>query len=278
MNKTTTPALAGLPQVKALKIDSSECSIKEIVETILKYRGKFDIWVKTPKFRSLTKNGWLIFKCSINSKNSIGEQPYSFKRAMDFSLGLLFLLLSTPVFVVTAVLIKISSKGWSVIFSQPRVDNKEKLFTFYKFRTMNHCPSETLHYEFMQKSIKGESSNNKVHKMVDDPRITTIGKVLRRSSIDELPQLINVIKGDMSLIGPRPPIPYEVKIYENWQRARFQAKPGMTGLWQVMGRSFLSFDEMVLLDLYYALNQSFKLDLFILFRTLPALLLFRGAF
>jgi len=126
--------------------------------------------------------------------------------------------------------------------------------------------------------IKDKYNNRPVFKLTDDPRITGIGKVLRRTSLDELPQLINVLKGEMSLVGPRPPIAYELGHYKEWHRKRLEAKPGLTGLWQVSGRSSVPFNEMVLLDLYYIGHWSLVMDLEILVRTIPVVLLGKGAY
>lgn len=244
---------------------------KEIVEMVLKYRDKAEVWIKTPLFPRLSKNGYLIFKKG-------AYKPYLLKRGFDIFVSVLAIILLSPVFAGVAILIKCTSKSSKepVIFKHQRLSNY-KPFLFYKFRTMEYSNDSEIHYEYMKKSIRGEA-RGKVYKLVDDPRVTSAGKWLRRVSLDEIPQFINVLRGDMSLIGPRPPIPYEVNLYEDWQKVRFTAKPGMTGLWQVLGRSLLSFNEMVVLDLFYATNISFKLDLYILINTVPAVFFLRGAY
>ena len=154
-----------------------------------------------------------------------------------------------------------------------------RIFLFYKFRTMRADSDESLHRDYQRKNIAGDPEANVgderrpiYGKLLDDPRITRAGRGLRRWSLDELPQLLNVLRGDMSVVGPRPPIPYEVEAYELWHRERLDLKPGLTGLWQVSGRNRLAFDEMVRLDLFYIENWSLLLDLKIILRTLPVML------
>lgn len=153
-----------------------------------------------------------------------------------------------------------------------------RIFLFIKFRTMRAGADDSVHRDYQRKYIAGQPDTNRgdevrpVYKLHDDPRVTRVGHVLRRLSLDELPQLLNVLRGDMSVVGPRPPIPYEVEAYELWHRKRLDMKPGLTGLWQVSGRNRLSFDEMVRLDLFYIENWSLLLDLKIILRTLPVML------
>ncbi|MFZ5518016.1 MAG: sugar transferase [Candidatus Zhuqueibacterota bacterium] len=207
------------------------------------------------------------------------------KRTMDFvgaGLGLVFL---SPVMITVAALIKLTSPG-SVIFQQTRTGFKGQNFKFYKFRTMFVDQNEQIHQNYIKDFIGSNhayttdsASSQKIFKITEDPRITWIGRILRRTSIDELPQLLNVLKGEMSLVGPRPPIPYEVEFYDIWHRRRFlEAKPGITGLWQVLGRSSISFNEMVRLDLAYANNWSIWLDLKILFKTVKIVCFMKGAY
>lgn len=205
------------------------------------------------------------------------------KRGMDILGSLILLIFCAPVFAAIAAAIKLSSKG-PVFFKQERVGQFGRCFTFLKFRSMKVNNDAREHKEYMEKLIAGqatrvsqEKNGEGVYKLVNDRRITGIGKILRKTSLDELPQLINVLRGDMSLVGPRPPIPYEVGVYQTWHRGRvLQAKPGMTGLWQVMGRSRTRFDDMVRLDLRYATSWSLWLDLKILLRTPAAVL--KGAY
>ncbi len=153
-----------------------------------------------------------------------------------------------------------------------------RVFLFYKFRTMRVDADDAAHREYQRRFIAGAPDANlgdderPAYKLRGDTRVTRVGNVLRRLSLDELPQLLNVVRGDMSIVGPRPPIPYEVEAYDLWHRKRLDMKPGLTGLWQVSGRNRLSFEEMVRLDLYYIENWSLLLDLKIILRTLPVML------
>jgi exopolysaccharide biosynthesis polyprenyl glycosylphosphotransferase len=206
------------------------------------------------------------------------------KRALDIVGSSAALLFFSPLFVVIAVLVKLTSKG-PVLFKQPRLGQFGKTFTCLKFRSMHANNDLKIHQEFMKNLIsgefkgKGDGKSKRVFKMTDDPRITRIGRIIRRSSLDELPQFINVLKGEMSLVGPRPPLAYEYEEYDLWHRRRvLEVKPGITGLWQVNGRSRVSFDEMVRLDLRYARTWSIALDLQILARTPLAVLFGDGAY
>jgi lipopolysaccharide/colanic/teichoic acid biosynthesis glycosyltransferase len=205
--------------------------------------------------------------------------PRVFKRAIDVLGSILALLIFSPVFLVIALAIKLNSRG-PVLFRQQRVGQYGALFTFLKFRSMYTNSDPRSHMEYVRRMIAGEAkkqpSNGNgegVYKLTDDDRITRVGAFLRRSSLDELPQLFNVLKGEMSLVGPRPPLPYEVAVYDLWHRRRLlEAKPGITGLWQVSGRNRIDFDEMVRLDLTYAKTWSPWLDVKILLRTPRAVL------
>ncbi|WP_376788436.1 undecaprenyl-phosphate glucose phosphotransferase [Thermoflexus sp.] len=200
--------------------------------------------------------------------------PWQFrlKRAMDLVLAALLLLLSAPLMALIALAIKLDSPG-PVIFRQVRVGKEGRLFTMYKFRTMR------VGAEQEQERLRAlNEASGPLFKIRNDPRVTRVGRILRRLSLDELPQLINVLKGEMSLVGPRPPVPAEVEAYKPWQRQRLAAVPGMTGLWQISGRSDLTFDEMCLLDIYYIENWSPLLDLEIMLRTIPRVLMGEGAY
>lgn len=194
------------------------------------------------------------------------------KRALDFSVALLGLLLCWPIFLLIAIAIKLDSPG-PVLFKQMRVGKGGREFVFYKFRTMRAGAEE----EQAALNALNEASGP-LFKIRDDPRLTRVGKFLRRTSLDELPQIYNVLRGEMSLIGPRPPLPSEVVEYLPWQRQRLEVSPGMTGLWQVSGRSELTFDEMCLLDIYYIEHWSPALDAEILLRTIPKVLFGEGAY
>jgi lipopolysaccharide/colanic/teichoic acid biosynthesis glycosyltransferase len=203
------------------------------------------------------------------------------KRAMDMAGSCFALLMSAPMFVIIAVAIRMTSKG-AIFFRQKRVGIDGREFTLYKFRTMRADNDPSQHREYMAKLIAGvaekvPAEGKGVYKLANDSRITPIGKLLRKTSMDELPQFLNVLKGDMSLVGPRPGIAYEVAAYKPWHRRRvLQVKPGITGLWQVTARSQVGFDEMVRLDLRYAEGWSPWLDFKILMRTPAAVV--KGAY
>lgn len=207
------------------------------------------------------------------------------KRMIDIVGSALALLLCSPLFLAIALAVKVSSRG-PVLFRQQRVGQYGKLFTFLKFRSMYVNNDHEVHQKFVTELIASEAkgqatgnNGNEQFKIKDDKRITRIGKFLRRTSLDELPQLINVLKGEMSLVGPRPPIPYELAAYQTWHRRRvLEAKPGITGVWQVAGRSRVRFDEMVRMDLRYAMAWSPWLDLKILLRTPIAVIRGSGAY
>ncbi len=198
------------------------------------------------------------------------------KRASDILISGFAVIILSPVLVVISLMVKRDSRG-PAMFRQERVGMDGRIFLCYKFRTMYADADETAHREAYRKNILGDAEANAgdknrpvFGKVKDDDRVTRTGRWLRRSSLDELPQLFNVLKGDMSIVGPRPPILYEVEGYELWHRKRLDMKPGITGLWQVSGRNRLTFDEMVRTDLYYIENWSLWLDLKIIFLTLPA--------
>ena len=194
------------------------------------------------------------------------------------------LVLFSPIMLAIAAAIKLTSPG-PIIFKQERFGLLGKKFEFLKFRSMYINNDPNIHRKYVEKLIKKEIKNDgngegvDVYKIKDDPRITTVGKFLRKTSLDELPQFINVLKGEMSLVGPRPPIPYEVEKYDIWHKRRvFAIEPGITGLWQVKGRSRTTFDDMVRLDLKYIRNWSLWLDLKILIRTPWVVLSGKGAY
>lgn len=206
------------------------------------------------------------------------------KRALDVVVSATVLLILSPIYLAIAVAIKITSEG-PVLFRQQRVGQYGKLFTVLKFRSMKVNNDHSVHKEYVMKLIKNEAEakgadgGKGVYKLTADTRITALGRFLRRTSLDELPQIINVLKGDMSLVGPRPPIPYELAAYQTWHRRRIlEAKPGVTGLWQVTGRSSVKFDDMVRLDLRYATSWSLWMDIKILLMTPRAVIKGAGAY
>lgn len=200
----------------------------------------------------------------LESEHFQGYKLYcGFKRVFDFCFATAALITLSPVLLIICLLIKMESKG-PAIFKQKRVGNNGKVFTFYKFRSMYADCDQKLHQQHVQQIISG---NINMSKLKDDPRITRIGYVLRATILDELPQIINVIKGDMSLIGPRPHPCYEVAQYKDWQKARLVVLPGITGLWQINKWVCTSYDEAIQIDLDYVENMSFSLDLKIFIKT-----------
>jgi lipopolysaccharide/colanic/teichoic acid biosynthesis glycosyltransferase len=201
-------------------------------------------------------------------------------RALDILGALCMLVLLSPLLVVLAIAVRLDSPG-PVLFRQRRLGRDLEPFTVKKFRTMHHGATHDRHREFVLGLIKGDNpqpgATGSPYKIVGDQRVTRVGRVLRRSSLDELPQLLNVLRGEMSLVGPRPPIPYEVDHYPAHWFARFAVKPGITGLWQVNGRSEVPLEEMVRLDVEYARRRSLWFNLTLLARTVPAVLSGRGA-
>jgi exopolysaccharide biosynthesis polyprenyl glycosylphosphotransferase len=204
------------------------------------------------------------------------------KRALDIVLSLALLVTLSPLFLLIAALVKLTSAG-PVFFRQERVGQMMKPFMMLKFRTMRVNNDHAIHHQFVSEFIKssgrnGEAAKKTLFKIADDPRVTSVGRVLRRTSLDELPQFWNVLIGEMSLVGPRPPLAYEVVQYKSWHRRRvMEAKPGLTGLWQVTGRSRTTFDEMVRLDLRYARTYSVWTDIKILLATPRAVFSGKGA-
>lgn len=194
------------------------------------------------------------------------------KRPLDVLASLAGLFILSPVFLILAAMVKFDSRG-PVFFKQMRVGKDGREFEFYKFRSMVQDAEELKNKLMHLNELEGP-----VFKISDDPRITPIGRFLRRTSLDELPQLFNVLRGDMSLVGPRPPLPAEVANYESWQRQKLSVLPGITCLWQISGRNHIGFTEWMRLDIEYIRRQSLGVDVKILVRTLPAVLLRKGAF
>jgi lipopolysaccharide/colanic/teichoic acid biosynthesis glycosyltransferase len=212
------------------------------------------------------------------------SDSYLLKRPIDVLGALLALLLFSPLMLVTALAVKLSSPG-PIIFRQTRLGRGGVPFTFYKFRSIVADGDDRIHRDYVKSLIQGDYANTDqqdavepLYKIKADPRVTWVGRFIRKTSIDELPQLFNVFKGDMSLVGPRPPIVYEAEIYQSWHLRRvLDIKPGMTGLWQVEGRSKVTFDEMVRMDLRYVRGCSLSMDLRILAKTFPVVLSCEGA-
>ena len=227
----------------------------------------------------------LVLYPDLSLHNASKRLSRSLKRLIDVSGSLLALILLAPFLAIIGLVIKLTSEG-PIFFRQERLGQYGAPFTFLKFRSMYTDTDAAIHREYITQFITGSAEQHQsddngsiVYKLTRDPRVTSVGRFLRRTSLDELPQFLNVLRGEMSLVGPRPPIAYECDRYQTWHRRRLlEVKPGITGLWQVSGRSKLKFDDMVRLDLRYAKAWSLGLDLKILFRTPRAVLSKEGAY
>jgi len=204
------------------------------------------------------------------------------KRALDVFIVLLVLVIGLPIWLLIALLIKLSSAG-PIFYRGTVIGRGGKPFRYYKFRTMVTGGDNTAHKQWLEQFVKQDAafaedaSGNKVFKVVDDPRITSVGRTLRKLSLDEVPQMLNVLTGDMSLVGPRPPVPYEYEHYDDWAKQRLSVPPGITGLYQVTARSQVGFSGMVAIDLDYIRRRSFWLDVQIMLKTPVVMLLGKGA-
>jgi len=223
------------------------------------------------------------FYDEVFNENTQHPAPKLVKRSMDIAGSLLVLGLGFPVFLFIAIAIKLTSRG-PVLYCQERLGQYGRKFGFLKFRSMHVTCDDELHREYVKRFIANAGgchhagSTQTPYKIVNDPRVTRVGRFLRKTSLDELPQFLNVLRGEMSLVGPRPPLLYEVESYRIWHKVRLLgAKPGITGLWQVEGRSRVKFDEMVRMDLKYAKTWSLWLDMKILLQTPRAVLFGTGA-
>lgn len=258
---------------------SSALRIEEIDQVRLSFRVFPEDWDRggePPDFKSGAYGDLL-------HQTTQSRVPRAIKRSMDIAGSLSLLLIGLPVFLATAVAVKLTSRG-PVLFRQLRVGQFGRKFMLLKFRSMYQNSDHTIHQEYVKQFIADASGCNQArqgqaqYKLTQDPRVTRIGGFLRMTSLDELPQLLNVLNGDMSLVGPRPPLPYEVQCYLAWHKARLlAAKPGITGLWQVEGRSRVKFDDMVRMDLRYAKSWSIWLDIKILLQTPYAVVSAKGA-
>ena len=293
--KTRGTDISGLVNYKTIGVllpDTDENGAKEICDKLV-YENKnsqFSSTISTYPdhiFESLAKNGSIrpdAFPFDLQDSRDASWFKLLLKRGVDIVGSIIGILIFMPVMLITALAIKITSPG-PVIFSQIRLGKQGIPFTFYKFRSMHVNMDDQIHREYVQDFIKGHhakvnqgNAEKPLYKIKADPRITRVGRFIRKTSIDELPQFFNVLKGDMSLVGPRPPIPYEVEKYQAWHLRRIlEMKPGITGLWQVEGRSKTGWDDTVRLDIRYIQNWSLLYDLKILFRTVKEVLRCRGA-
>jgi lipopolysaccharide/colanic/teichoic acid biosynthesis glycosyltransferase len=225
-------------------------------------------------------DGDFILYPDLSKRHAPSKHGRVLKRVVDICGSLLAIIVFLPAFAIISLLVKVTSEG-PVLFCQKRVGQNGKEFCFYKFRTMYVDNDTQIHQEYVAKLIAGGrdlGQGKGIYKLVDDPRITSAGRFLRKTSLDELPQFMNVLMNDMSLVGPRPPLRYEYEKYQTWHRRRIlELKPGLTGLWQVEGRSRTTFDEMVRMDLRYANVRCLWVDLKILMQTPAAMLSGRGA-
>jgi exopolysaccharide biosynthesis polyprenyl glycosylphosphotransferase len=272
--------------------DTDEKGVKGFVKKIAEANGSFNYSVTTGTYpdhlfvKLLIEEEGLtdFFPLDLDGPIESHRFQLALKRLMDILGSLMGIILFSPIMLATAIAIKVTSPG-PIIFKQPRFGKKGTRFQFYKFRSMYRNTGDQIHREYVTNLIKGElekinqgDKETPLFKMVSDPRVTRVGRIIRKTSIDELPQFFNVLIGEMSLVGPRPPLSYEVQKYEPWHLRRIlEVKPGITGLWQVEGRSITSFDDMVRLDLRYAQNWSLWLDIKILLRTVKAVLIPKGA-
>jgi len=272
--------------------DTDENGVKRCVEKISESNGDFNYSVKAGTYpdhvflKLLSEEAGPpdFFPLDLDEPVESHRFQIALKRVIDILGALLGLILFSPIMLATAITIKMTSPG-PIIFKQTRFGKKGARFQFYKFRSMYCNTDDQIHREYVTNLIKGNLANinqgNKVvplFKMVSDSRVTRVGRIIRRTSIDELPQFFNVLKGEMSLVGPRPPLTYEVEKYEPWHLRRIlDVKPGVTGLWQVSGRSRTSFDEMVRLDLRYVQNWTTLVDLKIILKTVKTVFSLKGA-
>lgn len=294
MRETDTLGYLDAHVLALLLPDTTEQSAKAVVERVA---GTNDSWL----YDSVTVRTYpdeLFDRLQSESKNQAPMDASLFadpvrpkplqtvlKRCLDVIGALVALAVLSPVMLITAAAIKLTSPG-PVIFKQVRLGKDFTPFVFYKFRSMYTGADDRVHRDYLANLITGKldlvdqgTAGKSFFKMTSDQRITRVGKMIRKTSIDELPQLFNVIKGEMSLVGPRPPLPYEANNYQSWHFRRIleEVKPGITGLWQVEGRSQTSFDDMVRLDLRYSRDWSILLDLKLLLKTIKVVLECRGA-
>ncbi len=272
--------------------DTDENGVRRCVKKISESDGNFNFSVTTGTYPDRFFNELLMekeglpdfFPLDLDEPIESHRFQTALKRVIDVLGAVAGFILFSPIMLATAIAIKMTSPG-PIIFKQTRFGKKGVRFQFYKFRSMYWNIDDQIHREYVTNLINGDlhkinqgDQEDPLFKMVSDPRVTRVGRIIRKTSIDEVPQLFNVLKGEMSLVGPRPPVDYEVQRYEPWHLRRIlEVKPGITGLWQVSGRSRISFDEMVRLDLRYVQYWSTWVDLKIILKTVKAVLSLRGA-
>ncbi len=255
------------PEYKYFELLEMLEKLKGIDVSVLVFPGFFEFSIKRMNMREIAG----IPLMQVTNIGFFGINLF-LKNFIDYFLGGLIFIFFIPVYLIVGLAIKLDSKG-TVFYQQERYTKDSKTFYMYKFRSMYVDADQRL-----KELEEYNEADGPMFKMKNDPRITKVGRFIRRFSIDELPQIINVMKGELSLVGPRPPLPKEVEQYEDWQHKRMNVKQGITGLWQVSGRSELSFEEMARLDLYYIQNWSIEMDIKILLRTIPTVLFGKGAY
>jgi exopolysaccharide biosynthesis polyprenyl glycosylphosphotransferase len=277
VNKSVMDDLIQNNSIDEILISCDDGSYDELMRIMdLCYNYKIKLKLASDLFRVVLKKKNIeefygIPVVTLNQR--VSEEYYlAAKRLFDVVLSFIGLLVLTPLFAAIMISIKVTSQG-PVFYKQKRVGLNGRLFDLYKFRSMHSKQGTDIKREKMMLSFMKE---NAAHKVIDDTRVTKVGKFIRRTSLDELPQLYNVIKGDMSIVGPRPCLPYEFNNYEEWQKRRVEVIPGCTGIWQVSGRSTVSFIDSVVLDLYYIITRSLWVDFKLFMKTIPVMLFSKG--
>ncbi len=279
--ETSLVGNASVPDILSSKISAALQSAFDQA-TVSKFTITVHVFPQAPAGNGSDRSSDTELYSDFSNKTEKRRVSMIAKRAIDILGSALLLLALSPVLLVISLLIKLNSEG-PVIFGQERIGQYGRRFKCLKFRTMYANNDPKIHRDYVQSFIAGKADGSQakapVFKITNDPRITRIGRFLRKTSLDEFPQFWNVLRGDMSLVGPRPPVPYEFEVYDPWHRRRvLEVKPGVTGLWQVSGRSRTSFDDMVRLDLRYSQRWSLWLDLRILLATPRAVFSGDGAF